>query len=319
MNTQKVDTFEKPWMSKLLIIAGIYNLLFGAFAIFFPSAYFSSTGMTQPLYPQIWQCVGMIVGVYGIGYLAASINPLRHWPIVLVGFLGKVFGPIGFLFNYLSGIFPIEAFWIIILNDLIWLIPFFLILKATYQRTTYQDDLMIELMDYDASITLEHFDTSEGISLNEMTYRWPTLIVFLRHFGCTFCREALNDISEVRKNIEIKGTRIVLVHMMPEEVAEKELIKYGLGEVPHISDPESLLYKKFKLQRGSLSQLFGIKVLVRGIISGIIKGNGQGKEMGDIYQMPGVFLLRKGKVVNTFVHKSAADRPNYEDLSKCNC
>ena len=38
-----------------------------------------------PRYPQIWQCVGMIVGVYGVGYLVAASDPLRHWPIVLVG------------------------------------------------------------------------------------------------------------------------------------------------------------------------------------------------------------------------------------------
>ena len=52
--------------------------------------------MAPPTYPEIWQCVGMIVGVYGIGYAIASADPLRHWPIILVGFLGKIFGPLGF-------------------------------------------------------------------------------------------------------------------------------------------------------------------------------------------------------------------------------
>ena len=41
--------------------------------------------------------MGMIVGVYGIGYLIAARDPRTHWPIVLVGLLGKVFGPIGFV------------------------------------------------------------------------------------------------------------------------------------------------------------------------------------------------------------------------------
>ena len=53
-------------------------------------------GMEPPNYPELWQCIGMIVGVYGIGYLAAAADPLGHWPITLVGFLGKMFGPIGF-------------------------------------------------------------------------------------------------------------------------------------------------------------------------------------------------------------------------------
>ena len=49
--------------------------------------------MEVPRYSFLWQCVGMIVGVYGVGYLAAAAAPLRHWPIVLVGFLGKSVWP----------------------------------------------------------------------------------------------------------------------------------------------------------------------------------------------------------------------------------
>lgn len=318
MDTMKQDKkYSEQWMSKLLILAGIYNILFGIFALIFPNAYFQISGMQAPLYPQIWQCVGMIVGVYGIGYLIASTAPTRHWPIVLVGLLGKIFGPIGFIFNYLSGTFPLKAGWLIIFNDLIWLVPFALIVKAAYDKTVYKDNLVMQMIHQDPSLTLDLFETSEDISLEEMSHRWPTLIVFLRHFGCTFCREALKDIAELRRNIEVKGTRIVLVHMIDQETASKELVKFGLGDIPHISDPESMLYKKFKLQRGSLSQLFGLKVLVRGVISGILNKNGQGKEMGDIYQMPGVFLIRKGQVVKTYIHKTAADRPDYEDLAKC--
>jgi small multidrug resistance pump len=122
------------WMSQLLTFAGGYNLLWGASVIFFPNFFFELSGMPLPTYPMIWQCVGMIVGVYGVGYLAAAKNPLVHWPIVLVGFLGKVFGPIGFSFYLLQGAFPIKFGLIIIFNDLIWWIPFFWILKMAYER-----------------------------------------------------------------------------------------------------------------------------------------------------------------------------------------
>lgn len=313
-----IENYSEKWMSRVLKAAGIYNILFGIIVIVFPTLYFSMSGMAIPIYPQIWQCVGMIVGVYGIGYLLAAASPTRHWPIILVGFLGKIFGPIGFLMNYYTGAFPLKAGWLIVFNDLIWLIPFAIMLKAVYDKTVYKDSLITEMINQDPTVTLDMFDTSEGITLLEMTNRWPTLIVFLRHFGCTFCREALNDISDLRNNIEIKGTRIAVVHMMDEHSAKEELERFGLGDIPQISDPESMLYKKFKLQRGSLSQLFGFKVLARGVISGVLKRNGQGKEMGDIYQMPGVFLLRKGKIVKTYIHQSAADRPNYEELAKCN-
>jgi hypothetical protein len=62
-------------------------------------------------YPEIWHCVGMIVGVYGIGYLIAASDSRTHWQIVLVGLLGKVFGPIGFLVALLRGTFPPSSDW----------------------------------------------------------------------------------------------------------------------------------------------------------------------------------------------------------------
>ena len=111
-------------MRHALTMAGIYNLLFGAWVVIWPSSIFSWLGMEPPTYPFLWQCIGMIVGVYGVGYLVASSDPIRHWPIVLVGFLGKVLGPIGFLQTAMVGDIPWTFGFVIILNDLIWWIPF---------------------------------------------------------------------------------------------------------------------------------------------------------------------------------------------------
>ena len=57
------------------------------------------------------------MGVYGIGYAIAAGNPLRHWPIVLVGLLGKLFGPLGFLFYAIRGELPWIAGWTIVTKD----------------------------------------------------------------------------------------------------------------------------------------------------------------------------------------------------------
>lgn len=121
------------WMSITLWAAAAYNLLWGGFVVLFPLAPFRWINLPPPNYPEIWQCVGMIVGVYGIGYAAAARNPLRHWPIVLVGFLGKVCGPIGFADAVLGQRLPLQAGWTILTNDLIWWIPFALILLRAWQ------------------------------------------------------------------------------------------------------------------------------------------------------------------------------------------
>ena len=51
-------------MKWMLIAAGIYNLAFGIFAIAFPNSMFHVIDMEPPKYPELWQCIGMIVGVY---------------------------------------------------------------------------------------------------------------------------------------------------------------------------------------------------------------------------------------------------------------
>lgn len=121
------------WMTYWLRAAGIYNVIWGAGVVLFPLALFEVTGLPMPLYPSIWQCVGMIVGVYGIGYWIAANDPARHWPIVLVGLLGKIFGPIGFLLTASKGELPWSFGGTILFNDLLWWIPFFLIVRHAHK------------------------------------------------------------------------------------------------------------------------------------------------------------------------------------------
>jgi hypothetical protein len=115
-------------------MAGIYNVLWGAIVIIFPNLFFELAGMPVPLYPMIWQCVGMIVGVYGVGYWIAGDDPNRHWPIIFVGFLGKIFGPIGFIWYLIQGLMPLKWGMIIIFNDIIWWLPFALLLIGAYRN-----------------------------------------------------------------------------------------------------------------------------------------------------------------------------------------
>ena len=115
-------------MQLTLAVAGLYNLAWGIAAVFWPNALFRWAGMDLPNYPELWQCIGMIVGVYGIGYAIAAVDPVRHWPIVLVGLLGKIFGPIGFLQAALAGRLPWRFGATLLFNDLLWWIPFVAIL-----------------------------------------------------------------------------------------------------------------------------------------------------------------------------------------------
>lgn len=128
MNYLSERTESPVWASRWLVAAGIYNLLWGALTIALPNFVFDFAGIDRLNFPEIWQCVGMIVGVYGIGYIIAATDPRTHWPIVFVGLLGKILGPIGFVVALLRGTFPPLFGLTILTNDLIWWIPFAMIL-----------------------------------------------------------------------------------------------------------------------------------------------------------------------------------------------
>jgi hypothetical protein len=123
------------WMRTVLLAAAAYNVLWGGFVVLFPLTIFRFLGIEPPNYPQIWQCISMIVGVYGVGYAAAALDPVRHWPVVLAGLLGKILGPIGFLSALVGGTLPLSFSLTILTNDLIQRVPFALILLRASKPT----------------------------------------------------------------------------------------------------------------------------------------------------------------------------------------
>src|SRR5262245_57215657 len=77
----------------------------------------------------------------------------------------------------------------------------------------------------------------------------PTLVVLLRSFGCTFCREAMADVAAVKSSIRDAGADVAFVHSEPSAEADPWFSKYGLQDVLHISDPALEHYKAFGLGR----------------------------------------------------------------------
>lgn len=304
------NTAAPAWMSRWLVAAGIYNLAWGGLTVLLPNWLFDLTGMERPLYPFIWQCVGMIVGVYGIGYLAAAGDPFRHWPIVLVGFLGKIFGPLGYAMGVLEGTVP-AAFGVTLpTNDLIWWVPFGLMLYGAFRANT--DTAAGPTTDLDTALATAR--TEGGTALADLSRRGPVLLLLLRHSGCVFCREALADAAAALPDIEAAGARLVLVHQGTDDDLRPLLERYGLGRIDRVSDPTKSIYRALELPRGSFGQLFGPAVWGRGLAA-VLQGHGIGPLVGDGFQMPGAFLIRDGRVVATYRHRHAADRPDIGELA----
>ena len=163
---------------------------------------------------------------------------------------------------------------------------------------------------------LSQMKTQKGESLADLVLDQPVLLVFLRHFGCIFCMEAMRDIAENKSVIESRGVKICFVHMASHEVAESYFNDYNVSGLDHVSDPDCNYYDQFGLIKGNFGQLFGLQVWLR-TAQLAVKDLSQlrRKQIGDGLQMPGVFLLHKDEILSQFVHGKASDRPDYLALT----
>ena len=75
----------------------------------------------------------MFVLVYSPAYYWIAKNPEKHYHLVLIAFLGTLFGPLGFLYSVLAGTLEPSFGWTIITNDLIWLPIFFFYIVKLYR------------------------------------------------------------------------------------------------------------------------------------------------------------------------------------------
>ena len=157
--------------------------------------------------------------------------------------------------------------------------------------------------------------TSSGSDLASLSKLHPVLVVFLRHAGCTFCRQAVADVAKVRQGIEANGVQIVFVHLGNPQATAMLLARHGFQSMETIHDTDQRLYEAFGLKRGTIAQVASPRVIWRGICAGLFEGHGMGKPEGDVLQLPGVFLLDNCEVSNSFRHRSAADRPDYLAVS----
>ena len=76
-------------------IAAVYNIAWGVAVVLFPNLFFDIFGLPHINYPFVMSGLGMCIGLYGYGYWVVAQEPRRYPQLVVIGFLGKALGPIG--------------------------------------------------------------------------------------------------------------------------------------------------------------------------------------------------------------------------------
>jgi len=141
----------------------------------------------------------------------------------------------------------------------------------------------------------------------------PTLVVLLRSFGCTFCREAIADVAAAKHAIHDAGANIAFVHGGSPFEAAHWFAKHGLDDVMIVSDPDRAHYKAFGLSQVPVASLAHPKAWARGAVCALSHGFG-GQTFEMMKQLPGVFLVQQDHVLAEYRHRSPADRPDYVSL-----
>jgi hypothetical protein len=121
------------FLRRMFRVAGVYNICWGAAMVLSPQLLFDIFRIPPINYPFVMSGLGMCIGLYGYGYWVVADDLRRYPQIVILGFLGKALGPIGWAWTVYTTDLPLRTMWTNVFNDFIWL-PFFIAYFIWYRR-----------------------------------------------------------------------------------------------------------------------------------------------------------------------------------------
>jgi hypothetical protein len=138
-----------------------------------------------------------------------------------------------------------------------------------------------------------------------------TLLVFLRYFGCIFCREMVADIRAAAENDP--DYPAVLFFFQGTSTEGRAFLRRYWPDVRAIADPELAFYEDFGVEQGRMLQVFGPRVLLA-TRRARSKGHASGEGSGDPWRMPGLFLVRGPEILWSHRFDHQADHPDFAEL-----
>lgn len=319
MTTTKL-VFNEALAEKVLKVAAIIHLLLGAMITFSPHFFLKMFGPSVAVSfaseqgTMFFHFYGMALGVLGVGFGLASQGAYKNWQFVLTGFLFHLMGAYVFVKGLVLG--EVSAIFLgsFLAFSLLWPVLFYFLLISAFNFLTLEEEVEEEGPHSSFQTLLNYVKTSQDIKLADLSKEQGVMLIFTRQFGCTFCREMLSDLKRIDEAAKKKNLHLVFVHMSDREYANEFFSKYYETPIHHISDPGRKLYKSLNLKRGAFSQLFGLRVFLRGIYSILIKNNLPGEAEGDGLQLGGLFIVKNKVIVFEDKAKSAAYKFNLETL-----
>lgn len=120
--------------------------------------------------------------------------------------------------------------------------------------------------------------------------------VFVRHYGCLFCRERAAEVRSHRRAIEAAGARIVFVGSGLPAMAREFAAQFADG-LPVLSDPTRRVFAAAGMRKG-IGTVLGLR-FVTNAWRALRGGHRQSRVQGAAMQQGGVLVLAKdGTVVH---------------------
>jgi peroxiredoxin len=112
-----------------------------------------------------------------------------------------------------------------------------------------------------------------------------------------------------KKDFDQTRAQVMLVVMATPEESSAFEMKFDIP-FPLISDPKMKLYQAFGLKKVSALELLSPSVAFKGILA-VTKGHTIGIPIGDVRQLPGVFIINTdGSVVYSYFARDPSDHPD---------
>jgi peroxiredoxin len=160
--------------------------------------------------------------------------------------------------------------------------------------------------------TLQDQDGNE-VALSSLWQTHPTLLVFLRHFGCPHCRAHATQLRHDHARYRAAGAQIALVGLgEPEKAAafQRELnLPFTI-----LCDPDKSVYRRYGLTR-RMNLIRELSPAGVASYANDIARYGFALTEQDMFQLGGVFVIDRAGVLHyTFTAIRSADFPPTQTL-----
>ena len=116
-----------------------------------------------------------------------------------------------------------------------------------------------------------------------------TALVFMRHAGCIFCREQVQELRDNAGALEAAGLSVVVITPDRPSRARKFVEEYRVP-FPALTDPERNAYRAYGLMEGSLGQLINPRIVARGA-KATLNGTFLSRPTSNPRQLPGTAIV----------------------------